>query len=211
MIQYQYQKQSIDKQASGHPHSIYSVLVCLLHLPTSFHAHIRQRKMSHDITPLLMSLVTFQDDGGGAGMVTAILLGEGNTAGLETNTAMMGLVAVLLEVPSIVAQLADLDEGAGLDVMPFVHVPSALITQSLVHPIPGVVNSFLDLSDMTSVQGGGGRGEGVCDVVAKATICIGSSEMTSGLGQFKVFVCQLLSEVCQLVCMANDLSTCSSV
>jgi hypothetical protein len=50
-----------------------------------------------------MSLVLFKDDGGGTGMAVAVFVEEGDLAGMEAYTAMMGLEAIFLEVSSSVA------------------------------------------------------------------------------------------------------------
>ena len=59
--------------------------------------------MGRDITPLLRSLVVFQDDNRGARMETAMLVEEGDTARLEADAAEVGLEAVFLQVSSTVA------------------------------------------------------------------------------------------------------------
>ena len=167
--------------------------------------------MSCDITPLLWSLVPFEDDSGGAGAKAAILVTEGNAAWLEADTMEVGLVAVFLEMSAAVAQLTDPDEGTGLDTMSLAHAPSTLITQLLVGLVPGAVYSLLDPVDVTRIEGGSGWGKGMGDVTTKAAIGIRPSEVAGRLSQPEPLVGQLFSEVRQLSCPTDDLSATSSV
>src|SRR5712691_11811439 len=64
---------------------------------------------------------------------------------------------------------------------------------------------------MAGVKGGSGRGEGVGDVAAEASIGVSPSETTSGLAQLKLVISELLSEVGQLSSTASDLGTSGSI
>ncbi len=68
-----------------------------------------------------------QDNDGGIRAKAAILVDEGDVTWLEGDAAKMGLETVLLKVSTAIAQLADSDEGAGLDVVSLTHAPSALV------------------------------------------------------------------------------------
>jgi hypothetical protein len=72
---------------------------------------------------------------------------------LEADTVEVGLEAIVLEVTTTVAQLADPDEGVGLDAMSFTHAPGALVAQPLIGPVPWAVNGFLYPSDVAGVEG----------------------------------------------------------
>src|SRR5260221_7284381 len=138
-------------------------------------------------------------------------MGEGDTTRLEGDTADVRLVAVLFEMPAAVAQLADTEEGAELDAMPFAHAPSAFVAQPLVRPVPWTVDGLLDPSDVARVEGGCGGGEGVGDVAAGASVGVRPSEMASGLPQTKAIVCELFPEVGQLPSATSDLGACGPV
>src|SRR5712691_4580799 len=144
---------------------------------------MRRKEVSRDITPLLTSLVAFEDDGGGARAKAAILMGDGDTAWLEGDAASVRLVAVLFEMPTAVAQLTDTEEGTGLDAMPLAHAPSALVAQPLVRPVPWTVDGLLDPSDVARIEGRCGGGEGVGDVAAEVSVGVCLSEVASGLPQ----------------------------
>jgi hypothetical protein len=68
---------------------------------------------------LLTFLVLFENDGGRAGMPVTMLVEERDLAGVKADAAVVWLKTVLLEVPPGVAELANPDEGAGLDAMSF--------------------------------------------------------------------------------------------
>ncbi len=159
---------------------------------------------AENVQLLLTSLVTFQDDGGGAGAKTTILVEERDTTWLEANTAEGGLEAIFLEVTTIVAQLADTNEGAGLDTMSFAHMPGTLVTQPLICPIPWAVDSFLDPSDLMRIERQGSGSEGMRDVVTETSVGVCPCEATSGLGEGEPLVCKLTSTM-------SDLSVHSSV
>ena len=65
--------------------------------------NMRRKEVGRDITPLLTSLVAFEDDDGGAGAKAAILMGEGDTTRLEGDATNVGLVAIFFEMPTAVA------------------------------------------------------------------------------------------------------------
>jgi len=112
---------------------------------------MRRKRVSRDITLLLRSLVSLQDDDGGARTQAAVLVDEGDTAWLKGDTTKVGLEAVFLEVPPTVAQLANANEGTRLDAMSLAHTPGALVTKPLVGPIPGAIDGLLDPSDVAAV------------------------------------------------------------
>src|SRR5712691_7604753 len=172
---------------------------------------MREKEVGRDITPLLTSLVAFEDDDRGAGTKAAILMGEGDTTRLEGDTANVWLVAIFFEMPAAVAQLTDTEEGAELNAMPLAHAPSALVAQPLVRPVPWTVDGLLDPNDVARIEGRCGRGEGVGDVAAEASVGVRSSEMASGLPQTKAIVCKLFPEVGQLPSVMSDLGACGPV
>jgi hypothetical protein len=55
---------------------------------------------------------------------------------MEADAVMVGLETVFFEVPLSIAQLTDMDEGAGLDVMSLLEAPGALVTELFVCPVP---------------------------------------------------------------------------
>ena len=114
--------------------------------------NMRRKRVSRDITPLLRSLVSFQDDDGGARTQAAVLVDEGDMAWLEGDATEVGLETIFLEMSPTVAQLADANEGARLDAMSLAHTPGALVAEPLVGPIPGAIDGLLDPSDVAAVQ-----------------------------------------------------------
>src|SRR5712691_2297388 len=172
---------------------------------------MREKEVGRDITPLLTSLVAFEDDDRGAGTKAAILMGEGDATRLEGDAANVRLVAIFFEMPTAVAQMTDTEEGAGLNAMPLAHAPSALVAQPLIRPVPWTVDGLLDPSDVARVEGRRGGGERVGDVAAEAWIGVGLSEVASGLPQTKAIVCELLPQVGQLSSATSDLGTPSPV
>src|SRR5260221_10822438 len=166
---------------------------------------MRRKDVGRDISPLLTSLVAFEDDDGGAGAKAAILMSEGDLTRLEGDAANVRLVAIFLEVPTAVAQLTDTEEGAELNAMPFAHAPSALVAQPLVRPVPWTVDGLLDPSDVARVEGRCGGGEGVGDMAAEASVGVCPSEVASGLPQTEAIVSELFSEVGQLPSATSDL------
>src|SRR5712691_12788291 len=172
---------------------------------------MREKEVGRDITPLLTSLVAFEDDDRGAGAKAAILMGEGDMTRLEGDAANVRLVAIFFEMPAAVAQLTDMEEGTELNAMPLAHAPSALVAQPLVRPVPWTVDGLLDPSDVARVEGRCGSGEGVGDVAAEASVGVRPSEMASGLPQTKAIVCKLFPEVGQLSSATSDLGACGPV
>ena len=72
---------------------------------------MRYRETDRDITPLLTSLVAFQDDGRRTSVAASMLMEEGDVARKEADAAMVRLVAVFLQVASAAAKLTDAEEG----------------------------------------------------------------------------------------------------
>src|SRR5260221_1416087 len=138
-------------------------------------------------------------------------MGEGDSTRLEGDAADVRLVAIFFEMPAAVAQLTDTKEGAELNAMSLAHAPSALVAQPLVRPVPWTVDGLLDPSDVARIEGRCGRGEGVGDVAAEASVGVRPSEMASGLPQTKAIVCELFPEVGQLPSATSDLGACGPV
>ena len=126
-------------------------------------------------------------------MAAAILVIEGDVTYLEGNAASMRLVASFLEMTSRAAQLADANQGAILDFVPFALVPQALVTQLLVRIIPWAVNRGLDTANLPHVHGGRSGGEGIGDVVAEASIPVGAGDAACGLGELESLVRELFA------------------
>jgi hypothetical protein len=130
--------------------------------------------------------------------VAVVLVQRGNGAGELGDATVMGGEAVLLQMPSGRAELADVDDGARFDLMALSFTPCALIAEPLVRPIPWTFHHGLDTGDGAGVHGRSGGGEGVVDVVAEVAVGVRPGKVTSGLSQLEAIIRELLPEVHKL-------------
>ena len=84
-------------------------------------------------------------------MAATILMKEGNMARKEADTAVVGLVAVFLEVASAATKLTDAEEGTRLNSMSLFFAPGTLVFESLIGPVPRTVDGLLDVMDVSRV------------------------------------------------------------
>jgi len=138
-------------------------------------------------------------------MAVVILMEEGNMANVETDTAGVGLIAVLLQMSGGTTEVADANQRAVLDSVPLMSTPQALVTQLVRHPVPRTIDCLLDATDVSRVEGRCGWGKGGGDVVVEAAIGVRPGKAVCGLVEDKAIVCKLLLQLGDLSCPADDL------
>jgi len=128
-------------------------------------------------------------------VAAVVAMDEGDTTDLDAYTTQVGLEAVLLQMSSGTAQAALVDQGAVFDFVALAPTPEAFVTQPVVRPIPWTVDGLLDATDMSRIEGGCGRGEGMGDMAAEAMVSVGAGEATCRLVEDEPVICELLTHV----------------
>jgi len=82
----------------------------------------------------------------------AILVEEGNTAGLKRYATCVQVKAILFEMATCAAQVANMQERATLHLMSFLTTPEAFITKLVPSPIPGAFHRFPNTHNVTHVE-----------------------------------------------------------
>ncbi len=161
------------------------------------------RDVSHDITPLLTSLLSSEGPNvGGAGGIRDAGMVIRHSADSSIATSLMGEVTVCFNVPCTITQYALHNLGAFFSRMPCSCTPSTgsiVVFWAMFPSVGKVINACIE-HGMRDVRGEGGIME---DMWFKMMECIGVGQCSEGVVLLPSCVpveffepCQVFSEVC---------------